>query len=110
MPKLLSRSKHEEFESNSSLQIRSHKERRAKSEEIMEHCKICILQHCSPLQPLFILLPVPAFDALMFFVVSSKFIPVIAFGFVFFGNFLYTEHLYKPQSIKTLYQSLHFWQ
>ena len=33
MPKLLSRSKHEEFESNSSLQIRSQKERRAKSEE-----------------------------------------------------------------------------
>ena len=33
MPKLLSRSKHEEFESNSSLQIRSEKERRAKSEE-----------------------------------------------------------------------------
>ena len=33
MPKLLSRSKHEEFESNSSLQIRSQKERREKSEE-----------------------------------------------------------------------------
>ena len=33
MPKLLSRSKHKEFESNSSLQIRSPKERRAKSEE-----------------------------------------------------------------------------
>ena len=33
MPKLLSRSKHEEFESKSSLQIRSQKERRAKSEE-----------------------------------------------------------------------------
>ena len=32
MPKLLSRSKHEEFESNSSLQIRSQKERREKSE------------------------------------------------------------------------------
>ena len=34
MPKLLSRSKHKEFESNSSLQIRSYKERRAKSEEL----------------------------------------------------------------------------
>ena len=33
MPKLLSRSKHEEFESNSALQIKYHKERRAKSEE-----------------------------------------------------------------------------
>ena len=33
MPKLLSRSKHEEFESNSALQIRDQKERRAKSEE-----------------------------------------------------------------------------
>ena len=33
MPKLLTQSKHEEFESNSSLQIRSQRERRAKSEE-----------------------------------------------------------------------------
>ena len=33
MPKLLSQSKHKEFESNSSLQIRYQKERRAKSEE-----------------------------------------------------------------------------
>ena len=30
MPNLLSRSKHEEFESNSALQIRNQKERRAK--------------------------------------------------------------------------------
>ena len=33
MPKLLSRSKHEEFKSNSALQIKDQKERRAKSEE-----------------------------------------------------------------------------
>ena len=38
MPKWLSRSKHEELELNSSSQIRSHKERRAKSEK-MEHCR-----------------------------------------------------------------------
>ena len=31
MPKLLSRSKQEEFESNSALQIRDHKERKAKN-------------------------------------------------------------------------------
>ena len=47
MPKLLSQSKHEELESNSSLQIKSQKERRAKGEEKMEHCEIGILQHCS---------------------------------------------------------------
>ena len=33
MPKLLSRSKHKEFKSNSALQIRDQKERREKSEE-----------------------------------------------------------------------------
>ena len=38
MPKLLSRSKHEELELNLSSQIRSQKERRAKSEK-MEHCR-----------------------------------------------------------------------
>ena len=37
MPKLLSRSKHKEFESNSALQIKDHKEIRAKSEE-KHHC------------------------------------------------------------------------
>ena len=40
-----------------------------------------------------------AFVVLLQFFVSSKFILVIAFGFVIFGNFLYTEHLYKPQSV-----------
>ena len=40
---------------------------------------------------------------LLQFLVSSHFILVIAFGFVFFfGNFLYTEHLYKPLSVQTI--------
>ena len=39
MPKLLSRSKHEEFKSNSALQIKDQKERRAKCEEKREHCR-----------------------------------------------------------------------
>ena len=36
MPKLLSRSKHEEFESNSALQIRDEKERRVENAENLE--------------------------------------------------------------------------
>ena len=36
MPKLLSRSKHEEFKSNSALQIRNQKERRGKENEAMQ--------------------------------------------------------------------------
>ena len=36
MPKLLSRSKHEEFESNSALHIRDEKERRAENAENLE--------------------------------------------------------------------------
>ena len=49
---------------------------------------------------------------LLQFLVSSHFILVIVFGFVFvfFGNFLYTEHLYKPHSVQTLGESLHFLQ
>ena len=70
MPKLLSRSKHEEFKSNSALQIKDQKERRAKSEEKMEHCKIWFLQHCSqPLHPASTIPAAPcspAFHALLF--------------------------------------------
>ena len=36
MPKLLSQSKHEEFESNSALQIRDQKERRAENSKKLE--------------------------------------------------------------------------
>ena len=69
MPNLLSRSKHEEFKSNSALQIKDQKERRTKSEEKMEHCKIWFLHHCSqPLHPASIV-PTgpcsPAFHALV---------------------------------------------
>ena len=63
--KLLSQSKHEEFESNSALQIRDQKERRAENAKKLElqekfrslrnfrrlHCSSCenfIMQHCSP--------------------------------------------------------------
>ena len=37
MPKLLSQSKHEEFESNSALQIRDQKERRAENARKEDH-------------------------------------------------------------------------
>ena len=52
MPKLLSRSKHEEFESNSALQIRDQKERRAEDTKKMERStnwvRNCLCAHCSP--------------------------------------------------------------
>ena len=70
MPKLLSRSKHEEFKSNSALHIKDQKERKTKSEEKIEHCEIWFLQHCS--QPLHPTSTVPAapcsptFHALLF--------------------------------------------
>ena len=38
---------------------------------------------------------------LLQFFVSSHFVFVIAFSFSFFGNFIYTEHLYKPQFVQT---------
>ena len=58
MPKLLSRSKHEEFESNSALQIKDQKEKRAKYEEkwstvgVLLPLSLCILRVLF-LQPLF---------------------------------------------------------
>ena len=39
MPNLLSQSKHEEFESNSALQIRNQKERRAEEARKMKQCR-----------------------------------------------------------------------
>ena len=39
MPKLLSRSKHKEFELNSALQIRNQKERRVENARKLGHCK-----------------------------------------------------------------------
>ena len=52
MPKLLSRSKHEEFESNSALQIINQKERRAKNARILGHCRnFAGLKNCKILQP-----------------------------------------------------------
>ena len=38
---------------------------------------------------------------LLQFFVSSHFVLVIALVLVFFCNFIYTKHLYKPQSVQT---------
>ena len=58
---------------------------------------------------LFLQQPVLLHFTPQFFCYIFLFLPiltlVIAFVLVFFGNFIYTEHLYKPQSIQT---ELHF--
>ena len=115
MPKLLSQSKHEEFKSNSTLQIRSQKEsgvenrrKRAKT-KISHDWEICflralfIMQHCSPFchySP-FLLFDVVTF--LLQFFVSSHFIPCNSFWFCFvffyfpcFGQYIsLSQALYK---------------
>ena len=89
MPKLLSRSKHEDFESNSSLQIISHKERRAKSEEKWSIAKFgfCSTVHISstvhPAAHILLHYTLLLF-LLLFLVFFSHFILVIAFSFSFF--------------------------
>ena len=108
MPKLLSRSKHEKFESNSILQIRDQKEKKSrKCKEIKAAIwQVAKLQpadtvhhvHCSS-NSLFSCISRPSFF------VSSYFNPCNSFCFGLFCNFPYTEHLYKPQSVQTLYQS-----
>ena len=60
------------------------------------HPATVTFQHCSP-----------AFHAFIVFVTISYFFlfyPCNSFWFCFFffGNFLYTEHLYKPQSVQTI--------
>ena len=92
MPKLLSRSKHEEFKSNSALPIRNQGKKSRKCMEIgaagnFVGCEICLLL------PLFTLLTVPSccpFD-LLTFVPLFGFLPilslVIAFDFDSFCNF-----------------------
>ena len=118
MPKLLSRSKHEEFESNSAFQIRNQEERIAKNRGNWSTCEIDSCEHCASCA-LCILRTIPpascspAFHASVFllhFFVSSYFNPcnIFCFGFFFFGNFIYTEHLYKPQSVQNQLKSLHF--
>ena len=105
MPKLLSRSKHEEFESNSALQIKDQKERRAKCEEkwstagVLLPLPLCILRALF-LQQLVLLHFTPRFFCYIFLFLPILTL-VIAFVLVFFGNFIYTEHLYKPQSVQT---------
>ena len=111
MPNLLSRSKHEELESNSALQIKNKKERRAKCEEKWSTIEVLLPLALCILQALFLQQPVllhftPQFFCYLFFV-SSYFNPCNSFCFVFFfGNFIYTEYLYKPQSIQSI-NSLH---
>ena len=103
MPKLLSRSKHKEFKSNSALQIKDQKERRAKSEEKMEHCKNWFLQHCSqPLHPASTVPAAPcspAFHTLLFLLQFLVFLlstlVVITYVWIIW-YFTWFVRLYKP--------------
>ena len=90
MPKLLSRSKHEEFESNSTFQIRNQEERIAENRGNWSTCKIGSCEHCASCA-LFFQQPIPLlFDALVFCYIFS-FLPilslVITFDLGFFCNF-----------------------
>ena len=89
MPKLLSRSKHKEFESNSSLQIRSQKERRAKREEKwsiakFDSCSTVLSSNTIHPTALVLLHFTLMLFLLQFLVFFSHFILVIAFSSVFF--------------------------
>ena len=128
MPKLLSRSKHEKFESNSALQIRDQKERRAENarklklqfDKLQKFGNLLNFAGCEFSQPadtvhsstIHPATPVLLhFTHLLFWLqyfVSSYFNPCNSFCFGLFCNFPYTEHLYKTQSVQNLNQSTHF--
>ena len=71
----------------------------------MEHCEIWFLRALCIMRALFLQQPVLLHFTPQFFVTFFLFLSiltlVIAFVLVFFGNFIYTEHLYKPQSVQT---------
>ena len=95
MPRLLSRSKYEEFESNSLLQIISQKERRAKSEEkwsIAKFGSYSTVHSSNTVHPAaHVLMHFTLLLFLLQFLVFSHFILVIAFSFSFFSNFPCSE-------------------
>ena len=70
MPKLLSQSKHEEFKSNSTFQIKDQKERRAKCEEKHHYRKASPASTVPSYSPCS-----PAFHALVVFAVIFGFSP-----------------------------------
>ena len=82
MPKLLSRSKHEEFKSNSALQIKDQKERRAKSEEKWSIAKFGSCEHYS------FMLPVPAVTHFCCFVTVFGFFPILTLVIALVSVFL----------------------
>ena len=101
MPKLLSRSKHEEFESDFALQIRDEKERRVENTENLELQEIptrTVPSYCS-----FLL-----FDA-SDFCYNFLFLPILSLlipcDFGCFCNFPFVLSIYKPQSVST-FQSI----
>ena len=98
MPNLLSRSKHEEFESNSTLQIRirrkeGEEEKKEEKQRISHHCEIAFLCTVHVYVDFLLLLVI----FLAFFLICSI---VIVFSFGFFG------FLYEGLAIKAPRQSL----
>ena len=79
MPKLLSRSKHEEFESNSALQIRDQKERREENISKLEHLRNLVpaghCSSCSTIHPSSQCSPLLQFDVVTFLLHFFGFFP-----------------------------------
>ena len=89
MPKLLSRSKHEEFKLNLALQIKDQRKEQQKQKKL-HHCKHAFPASTVPassalfhIQPLFSL-QLHAFVVLLQFLVFSYFNPCNSFNFSFF--------------------------
>ena len=112
MPNLLSRSKHEEFESNLALQIRNQKGRRAEDARKMKQCRRfwagcryfvgCEIALCA--------IVYPAFDFLTSFV-PFLFLPILSscnsFYFWFFFGILYYGLAIKAPRLDTVEELNH---
>ena len=108
MPKLLSRSKHEEFDSNSALHIRDEKEKRAENAENLELQEIPVRTVHLPatVHPIAI---VHLLLTLSCFCYNFLFLPILSllipFDLGFFVIFPCSKHI--SASVCTNYQSLH---
>ena len=77
MPKLLSQSKHEELESNSALQIKDQKEKRAKCEEKWSTVEVFLPLSLCILRALFLQQLVPLLFDASAFCYNFRFFPIL---------------------------------
>ena len=103
MPKLLSRSKHEEFESNLAFQIRNQEERIAENRGNWSTCEIGSCEHCASCA-LFLQQPVLLYFTSQFFCYIFLFLPILTLVIAFVLVFLVISYTLSTDISLSLYK------